>query len=258
MISPVENSDGLPESHSSTSPLVNQRMAYAPLIFALFLKEGVPPVPYCEETADETLDLVRADILSGKLPFGTKTLVGTRLAGQESTKEGTLLKCSLKYPKLANLYMPVRRRSINGMLIGAIAGPSLYLLAYGFKLLAENPLVGLAMIALAISLVVSIYLGNAKVKVKFPWSLIPWAFPLYLGFNGKFIAILFASVFVPLLCCMPGMAIGAIVGTIQRRHMVLAPDAPRENAVLRIGIPICLALAIWAGCQELAFLLLHR
>jgi hypothetical protein len=114
------------------------------------------------------------------------------------------------------------------------------------------------MIALAISLVVSIYLGNAKVKVKFPWNLIPWAFPLYLGFNGKFIAILFASVPAPLLCCMPGMAIGAIVGTIQRRHMVLAPDAPRENAVLRIGIPICIAFGVWAGALVLAFLLLHR
>jgi hypothetical protein len=59
MTSSVENTAETPESNSSISPEVNKRIAYAPLIFALFIKEENPPVLYCEETADETLEIAQ-------------------------------------------------------------------------------------------------------------------------------------------------------------------------------------------------------
>ena len=48
-----------------------------------------------------------------------------------------------------------------------------------------------------------------------------------------------------LLGSMPGMAVGAIVGTVRRRHLTLAYDAPRENAFLRFLVPALIAVVIW-------------
>jgi len=46
---------------------------------------------------------------------------------------------------------------------------------------------------------------------------------------------------------MPGMAIGAAVGAVRRGKMTLAPDARRENALLRILIPTLIFAAVVVG-----------
>jgi hypothetical protein len=245
MSTSLETIGGPQGAASSDLPLVERRSENMPLTFTLLNRQG-ESVFYAEETVNKTLDALRADILNNLLPYSSHTSVRSKSTnGKFITKEGTLLKCALKYGKLADLYMPVRRRSLNGTWIGIVAGVLIYLLGFGFILVQVNPNLGLAMIALPISAVVFFFLERAKIKVQPPLSLIPVAIPAYLGWNGMFGALIGAAVSAALLSCMPGMAIGAIVGTIQRKKLVLAPDAPQENVVLRIGIPFCIAVAYW-------------
>lgn len=209
---------------------------------------------YAEPTLPATLEQLREEILKGTIPHDAPTTIATRLKdGKVQTVEGPLLRLSSRYKQLAALYTPIRRYSIAGVGYGCLTGVIIALFNLGIAISRVNNGLGLAFIGTAISLVVFPLLEKNKVKVGFPFSLIPLVLPGYIGLEGGFAMGLGAVCAGALLGCMPGMAIGAIVGAVRRPRLTLAYDAPRENALLRILIPALIAVAIWTAYFYLMF-----
>jgi len=138
MDTPQQSDAGSGRPSPASSPAASPPDERAPLTFTFFTKDS-GTVTYSEKTADATLDLLRADILEGLYPRQAKITITTRTPdGKATTIEGTLLKCALNYPKLADLYMPVRRRANRGLALGILLGLFVFLVVLGFTLFMQS------------------------------------------------------------------------------------------------------------------------
>lgn len=132
MDTPQQSTGGAERPSSPPSQAAGHPIENAPLTITFFTKDG-RTLRYAEATAAATLALLRADILEGWLPYHAKAKFETRVAdGNPKTIQGTLLKCALKFPELADLYMPVRRRAMLGLGRGFLVGAFPYLLVLGY------------------------------------------------------------------------------------------------------------------------------
>jgi hypothetical protein len=207
---------------------------------------------YAEHTAEATVSALRADILQGtiskeaKIKFETKT-------GNAKPKiaEGTLIECSSRYAQLADLYMPVRRYARAGIGYGIIAGIGLNLVLLGFLVVRVNQTLGLAIIAVPICFGVVFVLLSKKINAPALLLLAPPLLSCYISFYAfpQLLGVVFSGI---ILYSMPGMAIGAIVGAIRRPNISRAHDAPPENIMLRIVMPLLISIVLWAGYLTLA------
>jgi hypothetical protein len=210
-------------------------------------------VDYCEETASATLNALRKDILEGKLHRDAATVIDTRSGGKlQSSKEGTLLKCTLAYPELANLYAPVRHHAAVGMRYGILAGILLHLASLAFVLVRRGSEFGGMLIAIPSFYAAALFLVTRKASILRVLGGILMLPPLLLIFSlssnaGMLGALIGAVVAGGLLYCMPGMAIGAVVGVIRRRGLPRASDAPQESVTLRVAIPLLIGAALWTA-----------
>jgi len=131
MDTPQESAGETTPQSLSPSESAHHENENAPLAITCFTKDD-STVRYAETTSDATLDLVRKAILEDVLPRSAKTsFITTTANGKSSTIEGTLLKCAMKYPKLADLYLPVRRRAKLGLGYGILLGVFFCLLGLG-------------------------------------------------------------------------------------------------------------------------------
>jgi hypothetical protein len=204
---------------------------------------------YSQQTAMQTLSELRADILQGKIPKEAKAVFETKAGNNKPrTLEGTLIKCAFRYPVLANLYTPVRRYARSGMKYGILAGIIIQIAMLGFVVYQTNQTFGLIIIAYPICLAIAMVGVGSNIKIPVIPTLCMLAvifIPYYLGSQGLFPMLLGAAFSGGLLYSMPGMTIGAIIGTIRRPRLTRAFDAPHENAMLRIAIPLVVAIVLW-------------
>ena len=207
---------------------------------------------YSEQTTEATVSALRADILQGAIPKGAKAKFETKRGNAKpQITEGTLLKCASRYAQLADLYMPVRRYARAGILYGIFGGIGLNLILLGLLVVAVNQTLGLAIIALPVCFGV---VGVLLLMKKSPPALFMLAPPIlscYICFYvfPQVVGVTFSAV---ILYSMPGMTIGAIVGAIRRPKIPRAHDAPEENVMLRIAIPLVISIAIWVAYLTLA------
>lgn len=205
-----------------------------------------------DSTVAQAISALRDDVLRGGIPKGAKTTFETTSGkSKPRVRAGTLIECASRYPALADLYTPVSRHARSGMWYGIFVGALLYLVFLGLFEYRTNQTTGTIILAEVIALVV-IWL-KFQLKINIPnmmlmLSMFATAFvvPIYLGAKGYFEPLV-AAFSGGLLLSMPGMTVGAIVGTLRRPRLPRAYDAPPENATLRIAIPFVISIALWAA-----------
>jgi len=205
-------------------------------------------IRYWEKTADATLGALRTDILQGTLSRDAKTSVETKMASGKSAKwDGPLLRCALRFPaRLANLYLPLRQHAVSGLVFGILIGILLCLSYLGFVVYQSNSIFGTAILGLAALTAAAAILTAMNRSIGLIW----YAFFIlcaYLVLNGLFAMVLGSAFIGALLGSMPGMTVGAIIGTLRRPKLPRAYDAPNENAFIHIAIPLILSILIWSA-----------
>lgn len=204
---------------------------------------------YSRQTVEQTLSALRSDILQRTIPKDAKTAFQTKTGKQKPRiREGTLIECASLYGNLAKLYTPVRQHAFSGMMCGIVVGILIHFFLLGLAIYQVNQTLGLWVIALPICLAVSFVGPLLKIVPKNILGLCMLGtviIPGYLGLQGIFFMMLGAAFAGGILWSMPGMSIGAAVGTVRRRELPLAYDAPHENAALRIAIPLIIGAVVW-------------
>jgi hypothetical protein len=206
----------------------------------------------------QAVSALRDDILQGEIPKEAKATFETKGGNAKPrVREGSLVKCASRYPVLATLYTPVRRHARSGMGYGILGGILLNILLLGLLVYRTNQTAGAVIVAQVVACGVVFLKFNLNVNVPnillTPCMLaIAFVIPGYLALNGLFPAQIGAAFSGGLLWCMPGMTIGAIVGTIRRPRLQRAHDAPHENALLWVAIPMVVSIVLWVGYALLA------
>ncbi len=206
---------------------------------------------YSEPTVEATARALRADILQGTIPRDAKAVFETKVGkGKPRIVTGTSMKCAARSPQLGDLYVPVRRHARAGMGYGILVGVLLYITILGFVVYQTNDLLGEIIMALPVCFAAGGLLSAFKINlpiIQTPLMIAAVIIPGYLGLEGVFPMLVGAAAGGALLFSMPGMAIGAIVGTVRRSKLPRAYDAPHENAFLRIAIPLVIGTALWVA-----------
>ena len=208
-------------------------------------------------TRGQTIADLRNDILQGHIPKESRVTFETRSANvKPRIREGRLIDCVNGYPQLSEIYTPVKRFARTGFAYGAGIGIALQVALFGIVLLSAGSNVGLAFIALPLCFLIAGLGVSNKVSIPSPLQTLSMLgsviIPGYLGLNGMFPSLLGAVVGGAVLFCAPGMTIGAVVGAFRRTIIPRAYDAPKENVVVLIAIPLALSAVVWIACFTLA------
>lgn len=161
--------------------------------------------------------------------------------GAFSTHELLLEKYVRGHFALDVLYRPVRAHALAGLKWGALAGVALKLLDTGLGLLVVEPGAALCfLVAVALCFVPRVGLPAVIVG-----SIVLGQF-----YRANFFLMGMAAAFAgALLGCLPGMAIGGIVGLLRQERLRRAPDAPLEEgnpAVTSFLLPAASAVVLHA------------
>lgn len=237
---------------SSASAASEQEDEKGPISITVTTNSAI--IRFCEETKEATLNALRAEILQGTLCRDTKTSIKFKRGdGKWATWNGTLIQCAWRYrSQLANLYMPVRCHAVAGLGYGVLVGVCILIENLGINVFQVNQQYGMAIMALPVCWLLFWLLSEGKLRGQYAnqlraaCCLAILALPVYICSKSVlFFALLGAVTGGGLFFGLLGMAFGAMRGAIRGRHLERAKDAPRENATLRVVIPLGIALLLW-------------
>ncbi len=190
---------------------------------------------------DQFVTALRAGILNGRFVNATKVEVHSKADdGKWSTSASTLGEFAKGHFQLRVLYEPVWSHALAGLKWGAVVGIGLKLLDTFLLFASANPTVGLMFLAVAGVCAIP-RIGFAAV---FGVSLLMSKFTDV----NLFIPVLSATLVGAVLGCLPGMAIGGIIGVSRKHGLAQAGDAEPEPAGLAlktVAFPFAGAGAIW-------------
>ena len=189
-------------------------------------------------------DIFRKDILDGLLSSESTVDVHFK------TKEGQWNKTSLllaqfakRHFKLRVLYEPVWSHAMSGLKWGALIGIGLKFLDTLIWLFFVDPGLAIMLIIVAgMCAIPRIGSGIGIVSVIVPIAI--------LGLTEVNLFVMFLGVMIvgSILGCLPGMAIGGVVGLARKKSLPLARDAkPERYVVLKaVVLPLLGSAVLWA------------
>ena len=188
-------------------------------------------------------DILRRDILVGEL--SATAPVDVHAKGQDGRWAKATVPLAALVPRefrLRVLYQPIWSHSLAGLKWGALVGIALKLLDTFVLLSSRDP-------TLAVLFLVAI---GACFIPRIGWTAMIGVSIVMSKFTkvNLFFALVGAGLAGAILGCLPGMAVGGIVGLVRRRRLTLAPDAEREpaNVVWKAVVaPVAAACVVWAG-----------
>ena len=187
-------------------------------------------------------ELLRDDILGGRLTSNSAVAVHAKTAdGSWSQATLPLLGIVRGTFKLRVLYEPVWAHALAGLKWGGLAGIGLKLLDTFVRLAVADVGVGVMfLVAAGLCLVPRLGMG-AMIFATIVMSRFT-KLNLFFAVVGSFVA-------GAALGCLPGMAVGGVVGLLRRRRLHLAPDALSEGsdvALKAVALPLLGAVGVWA------------
>jgi len=225
-----------------------------PLKVTILIASGA--VQYWEPTTAATLAALAKDILDGRLPYDASTSFETNPNGNSSYREGTLLKCALKYPEVANLYAPVRYHAGVWMRYGILAGAFLACMAWlvlHARVVDVQAAIAMEVMSFVCGLLCFVFAfqGRGSLSPVFSnvFAVLSLLFGVGMGsmLGSRIFVVLGAAVAGGVLASMPARTAGAIIGLSRRRTLPRANDAPPENVALLLGVPVVASVAVWAA-----------
>lgn len=181
---------------------------------------------------------LRANIIAGKhdrnssatiFPEKPSSMFGTKnnkASWQQSTKTTTLGEFGKKNFHVGSLYHPIWSYAKAGLTWGALIGIILKSFDSAYGVYQDKPI-------LAICIIVGTLLAMIPKYGAFPFFVFVFAASRFpdTGYFG--ITILVVFLVGAALACLPGMAIGGLIGWIRRKSLPGAPDAaPEPNSVI--------------------------
>ncbi len=188
---------------------------------------------------EEVTTVLRNNIIEGMYQKDSPVMVHSKdKNGNWIQTNSTLFEFTKGYFKLRVLYQPVWSHAVQGLTWGAIIGVLLKLIDTFYMLFTVDPsLAFLFVIAIVVCCIPKIGLIGIIVI-----SIIMMKY----SHANLFIMLLAAGLIGAALGCLPGMAIGGIIGFSRRNSFLLAKDAPIEPGGL-FAKAILLPLAIGVG-----------
>lgn len=229
----------------------------APLLDAVVHTGDSQNRAYCEETAKATLDAIASDIIAGKLTGDM--LVSSKSVGAKGRLiawNGTLREFARRHERLSRLYWPIRHYSRAGLFYGLAIGCGVGIFMDGLFLFQVNQMSGAMLMAFPVCAVVTAVPVIGKLLpegLRNIAGLAGAALPFLIGLNGLLSFMLGGAVSGAVQLFFPAMAVGGVVGIVRRPREPRAPDADKESAVWRVGIPVLLAVLV-----ETAYFILVR
>jgi hypothetical protein len=193
-------------------------------------------------TKQDLATMLRDDIVRGRHERASAVKIHAKADnGEWSASDSTLFELASQHFSLRTLYEPVWSHAMAGLKIGALVGIAL-------KLLDSSALLAMIDPRLAVLFLASI--GICLVPRIGTFGVI--AFSIAAAKFTKinlFVMGLTAAAVGATLGCLPGMAIGGIVGMIRKRSLALAKDAvpePRSLIVQAVLLPLATGGALIA------------